>query len=100
MPTLKSLWPAGLLAAALVITPSAPVLAQETGTATAQNDVDDDVDDDDDDVDDDDDGDEGLWGLLGLLGLIGLAGLRRRDRHHDVHTTHTHTGTNAGTPRI
>ncbi len=93
MPTLKSLWPAGLLAAALVITPSAPVLAQETGTATAQNDV-------DDDVDDDDDGDEGLWGLLGLLGLIGLAGLRRRDRHHDVHTTHTHTGTNPGTPRI
>jgi MYXO-CTERM domain-containing protein len=93
MPTLKSLWPAGLLAAALVITPSAPVLAQETGTATAQNDV-------DDEVDDDDDGDEGLWGLLGLLGLIGLAGLRRRDRHHDVHTTHTHTGTNAGTPRI
>ena len=95
----KSLWATMALAAGLLLSSDAPVLAQG-GVAHGQGAAGDTTDGNDssnansalvDDDDDDDDDGKGLWGLLGLLGLIGLAGLRRRDRHHDVHVTRTHT---------
>ena len=62
----------GALALSTLLTFTAPVMAQDSGTTTTTR---------VDDADDDDD-DEGKWGLAGLLGLLGLLGLKRRDNDH------------------